>query len=180
MGRHSYFRPRVAGHWADTARVTTGAFCGIADDAVMMPGAQHPTEWVSMYGFRPRFNLPGAYEDGLPASKGDIVIGNDVTIYWGAKVLSGVTIADGAVVGAYSVVAKDVRPYAIVAGNPAREIRRRFSDEQIEALLRIRWWEWPDEKILEAVPLLNGGSIEQFLDRYDPARALEAQLDRRQ
>lgn len=80
-------------------------------------------------------------------TKGPTVIGNDVLIMYGAMVLSGVTIGDGAIVGAGSVVTKDVPPYAIVAGNPARVIKYRFSEEQIKALLEIRWWNWSDKEI---------------------------------
>jgi hypothetical protein len=68
------------------------------------------------------------------------------------------------------VIAKDVRPYAIVVGNPAREIGRRFSDDEVDALLRIRWWDWTDEEIRQRVPELNDGTVEDFIERYDPAR----------
>src|SRR6202035_4147784 len=98
---------------------------------------------------------------------GDVKIGNDAYIGRGAMVLSGVTIGDGAVVGARAVVTRDVRPYAVVVGNPAREVRRRFSDEVVEALLRIRWWDWPDEVVAERVHELNGLSVEDFVSRYD-------------
>ena len=80
--------------------------------------------------------------------------------------MSGVTIGTGAVVGAYSVVTKDVRPYAIVGGNPAREIRRRFSDEECELLLATRWWEWPDERIAEAIADLWSTDIRGFAERW--------------
>jgi virginiamycin A acetyltransferase len=82
--------------------------------------------------------------------------------------MSGVTIGDGAVVGTKAVVTKDVRPYAIVGGNPAREIGRRFSDEQVEALLRIRWWDWPTEKVAEHVDLLSNPDVDGFIARFDP------------
>ena len=112
--------------------------------------------------------LPGAGADGHPTTRGDITIGNDVWIGRGATVLSGVTVADGAVIGAGAVVAKDVPPYAIVVGNPARVVRYRFSDEVIEALLRIRWWEWPDAVIEQRVSELCDTSVQEFAARYDP------------
>jgi acetyltransferase-like isoleucine patch superfamily enzyme len=121
MGRHSYGKPRVRWYFGDSASVRIGSFCSLADDVLLMVGGKHPTGWVSTFPFRARFELPGAYEDGLPATDGDIVIGSDVYIGRGARIMSGVRIGDGAVVGACSVVAKDIRPYAIVAGNPARE-----------------------------------------------------------
>jgi hypothetical protein len=132
-------------------------------------GGEHRYDWVSTYPFRIRFELEGAYEDGLPASKGDVTIGNDVWIGAHATILSGVTIGDGAVVGAGAVVAKDVPPFGIVVGNPARLLRYRFSDEQRAALLRIRWWEWPDEKVMASVEELSCADLSAFIDRHDPA-----------
>jgi acetyltransferase-like isoleucine patch superfamily enzyme len=172
MGPHSYGRPLVRWYPGDSEslRVRIGSFVAIADDVVMMIGGEHRVDWISTYPFRVMFDLPGKYEDGHPRSKGDIVIGNDVWIGRGARILSGVTVGDGAVIGAYSVVTKDVRPYAIVAGNPAGEVRRRFSDEQIEALLRIRWWEWGDAELHAAVSELNSDQIDEFIRRHDPAR----------
>jgi acetyltransferase-like isoleucine patch superfamily enzyme len=171
MGRHSYGRPRVRWYYGDNASVRIGHFVAIADDVVMTIGGGHPVGWVSTFPFRTRFRQPGAYRDGLPEPERDIVIGSDVWIGRGARILAGVRIGDGAVIGAYSVVGRDVRPYAIAAGNPAREVRRRFTDEQVERLLRVRWWDWPDEDIRRAVPLLSSGAIDEFLDRYDRAPA---------
>ena len=163
MGPHSYGEPLIPTYPGDTACVRVGAFVSIALDVVLLDGGNHRTDWVSTYPFRARFGLPGAYADGHPASKGDVEIGNDVWIGRGARVLSGVTVGDGAVIAGYSVVTKDVRPYAIVAGNPAREIRRRFGDEQVQALLRIAWWEWPLEKVLDAVPQLCSENVDEFI-----------------
>jgi len=163
MGPHSYGEPLIPTYPGDDSWVRIGAFVSIALDVVLLDGGNHRTDWVSTYPFRARFGLPGAYADGHPRSKGDVLIGNDVWIGRGARVQSGVTIGDGAVVGGYSVVTKDVRPYAIVAGNPAREIRRRFSDEQIDALLRIAWWNWPLERVLEAVPELCSENVDEFI-----------------
>jgi acetyltransferase-like isoleucine patch superfamily enzyme len=118
------------------APVTIGAYCSLADGV--------------------RFDLG----DG---SGGRIVVGNDVWIGRGAVIRAGVTIADGAVVGARAVVTQDVRPYAIVAGDPARERRRRFGDEQVAALLEIAWWTWPDERIRAHAALLCAGDVDAFL-----------------
>ena len=95
-------------------------------------------------------------------NKGDIVIGNDVWIGYEAVVLAGVTIGDGAVIGARAVVTKDVPPYAVVGGVPARLIRRRFPDDTISALLALRWWDWPADKIKPRLSALQAGQIEEF------------------
>lgn len=165
VGRHTYGTPLV--RWyrerRDDVRVTIGAFCSIADDVILMIGGDRPIDRASTYPFRIKFGLPGALEDGFGDSKGDIVIGNDVYIGRGVRIQSGVTVGDGAVLGSYAVITKDVRPYAVMGGNPAREIRRRFSDEHVEQLLRVRWWDWSDEELTELVPLLNDRPIEEFL-----------------
>jgi hypothetical protein len=123
---------------------------------------------VSLYGLRAMLELPGAHEDGFTHGRGDIVVGSDTWVTNGCTVLSGVTIGDGAVVGTKAVVTKDVRPYAIVVGNPAREVGRRFGDEQVEALLRIRWWDWPTDLIKERVDLLSTPDVDDFIARFDP------------
>jgi acetyltransferase-like isoleucine patch superfamily enzyme len=168
MGRGSYGEPLVATFPGDTSRVTVGAFCSFALDVVLMDGGNHRVDWVTTYPFRARYGLPGAYQDGQPTSKGDIVIGNDVWVGRGARVMSGVTIGDGAVIGAYSVVTRNVRPFAIAVGQPARELRRRFADEQISALLRIAWWDWPLEEILRSVPDLCSDNVDGFIAEHDP------------
>ena len=167
MGRCSYGTPHVRRFVGDTSRVLIGSFVSIADEVEFVPGGNHRVDWVSTYPFRWMFRLPGALEDGHPASDGDIVVGNDVWFGAGARILSGVTIGDGAVVGAGAVVARDVRPYAVVVGNPAREVSRRFSDAQVDALERIRWWDWPLDEILERVPLLCSPDVDGFIKIAD-------------
>jgi acetyltransferase-like isoleucine patch superfamily enzyme len=170
VGRGTYGRPLVRWYDGDWASVRIGSFVSIADDVIFTIGGGHPTSWVSQYPLRIRLGLEGAFEDGLPETKGDIVIGNDVWIGRGARVLSGVTVGDGAVVGAYAVVASNIPPYAIVVGNPAREIGKRFEQHEIEALLRIAWWDWSDEEIEEAVPFLNSHDVQGFIARYSSTR----------
>ena len=101
---------------------------------------------------------------GHPATKGDVVIGNDVWIAEGAVILSGVNIGDGAVIGSQAVVSKDVPPYAVVSGNPARLIKKRFDDETIDKLLSIQWWNWPVEKIRKNVHLICSNRLENFIN----------------
>ncbi len=168
MGPHSYGNPLIPTYPGDSSWVRIGAFVSIGLDVILLDGGNHRTEWISTYPFRANFDLPGAYTDGHPHTKGDVVIGNDVWIGRGARVLSGVTVGDGAVIAGYSVVTKDVRPYAIVAGNPAREVRRRFDDAQVDALLRIAWWQWPLDQILSAVPELCSDNVEDFIAEHPP------------
>jgi acetyltransferase-like isoleucine patch superfamily enzyme len=167
MGRFSSGPPVLRLFRGETARVVIGSFCAIADEVEFMPGGGHhyPKRVTT---FSPDQIDPDryVYEPGEP--KGDIVVGHDVWFGYGAMVLSGVHIGNGAVIGARAVVAGDVRPYAIVVGNPAREVGRRFSDEQIEALGRIRWWDWPLEKIQASLPLLASERVDEFIAAHDP------------
>ena len=94
--------------------------------------------------------------------KGDIIIGNDVWIGYEAVILSGVTIGDGAIIGTRAVVTKDVPPYTIVGGVPAKTIRKRFSDATIAALLQINWWDWPEEIIKQHISDIQAGRIDRL------------------
>jgi acetyltransferase-like isoleucine patch superfamily enzyme len=174
VGRHTYGVPQV--HlWPGGGRLVIGAFTSIADEVHILVGGDHPSDWVSTFPFRIRMGLAGAWKDGMPGSKGDVVIGSDVWIGHGVTILSGVHIGDGAVIVSKAVVSRDVDPYAIVGGVPGRVIRKRFSDEQIAALQRIQWWTWPDEQIVEGVPLLSDRNVSGFLARYDrPGRGVTA------
>jgi chloramphenicol O-acetyltransferase type B len=172
MGRGSYGDPKID-YFEDGTKARIGSFCAIAGGVSLMLGGNHRTDWVSTYPVRIKYLLPGAFTDGHPASKGDIEIGNDVWIGRDAHIMSGVTIGDGAVIAAFSVVTHDVDPYVIVAGSPARPIRTRFSPEIVDALLRIAWWDWPDEQIVERVAALCSPDIEAFVEQFDPRGPLD-------
>jgi len=163
IGEGTYGRPRVVKFRGDRNRVIIGKYCSIALDVTVFVGGNHRTDWVSTYAFRWCYNLPGKLEDGMPFSRGDVVIGSDVWIGSGSTLYSGVTIGHGAVIAGCSVVTRDVPPYTIVAGNPARVIKQRFSDEQIAALLEIAWWDWPLPEVLAAVDMLNGAGVDEFI-----------------
>jgi acetyltransferase-like isoleucine patch superfamily enzyme len=167
IGAHSYGAFTVHAGPGDRATLRIGAYTSIAEGVEFALGGNHRTDWVSSYPFRVRFGLQAAYEDGHPRPEQDIVVGSDVWLGHDALVLPGAVIGDGAVIGARAVVAKEVRPYAIVVGSPAREVRRRFDDEQVRALLRIRWWEWPDDVVLDRVAQLSSGDVDGFIAAHD-------------
>ncbi len=167
IGEFTYGRPAI--HWlGEDAKLMIGRFCSIADGVRIYLGGNHRTDWITTYPFpaQPINQLfPGADQiSGHPATKGDVTIGNDVWLANQTSILSGVTIGDGAAVGANAVVTKDVAPYTIVAGNPARVTGQRFSDQQIQDLLEIRWWDWEFEKIQQYVPLLCCSDIDAFIE----------------
>lgn len=144
-------------------KLIIGKFCSIACGAkFLFNSANHTLQSLSTYTF-PLFYEEWEQEVN-PAkawdNKGDIIIGNDVWIGYEAVVLSGVTIGDGAIIGTRAVVTKDVPPYTIVGGVPARPIRKRFSDEDIELLLAIKWWDWPVSKISASMKYIQSGNIE--------------------
>jgi acetyltransferase-like isoleucine patch superfamily enzyme len=170
IGPGSYGEPEVHVFDGDPSTcLRIGAYCSIAAGVRIVLGGEHRTDWVTTSPLRIIHELPGAGQDGHPHSKGDVTIGNDVWIGLSATILSGVKIGDGAVIAASAVVASDVPPYAIVAGNPARIVRSRFPLEVREALERIAWWDWPREKVLAAADLLCSPDIETFIRLHDPA-----------
>lgn len=164
VGDWTYGAPAII-DFGDGGFLKVGSFCSIAGDVAILLGGEHRLDWVTTYPFNTVCPEAQPFQ-GHPRSKGPVVIGNDVWIGHAATILSGVTIGDGAVVAARSVVVKSVPPYGIVGGNPARLLRYRFSEDQIAALLEIRWWDLAIEKVREAWPLLLSGNIDAFIQRY--------------
>lgn len=164
IGDWTYGYPTVRS-WGHDATLKIGKFCSIAQGVTVLLASDHRTDWVTTYPF-PRIFSEAASIPGYPRSKGDVLIGNDVWIGYEALILSGVKIGNGAVIGARSVVTKDVAPYAIVAGNPAKQIRLRFDPPVIDRLQSLQWWHWPQEQLALALPDLCTGEIESFLAKY--------------
>lgn len=142
-------------------RLIIGKFVAIAQGAqLIMNGANHPMGGFSTYPFNMMgFTDKPAYSDDGLTSRGDMVIGDDVWIGRDAVIMPGVKVGAGAIIGAHAVVAKDVPPYAVVVGNPARVTRIRFDEATVAALLAIRWWDWPVEKIAANAALIAGADI---------------------
>lgn len=143
-----------------------GKFCSIACGAkFLFNSANHTMASLSTYPFPLFFdewelektNVMDAWDN-----KGDIVVGNDVWIGYEAVILAGVTIGDGAVIGARAVVTKDVPPYTVVGGVPAKPIKKRFNDETITELLKLKWWNWSEEKISQNIKSIQSGNIERI------------------
>ena len=141
-----------------------GNFCMIASDVkFIMNGANHLTDTISSYPFSIFGN---GWQEAMKGkeypNKGNIVVGNDVWIGYNATIMAGVTIGDGAIIAANATVVKNVEPYTIVGGNPAKIIRKRFSEKHIKLLLEIQWWNWSIEKITENVQLLTSTTVEDL------------------
>ncbi|TXN80861.1 CatB-related O-acetyltransferase [Methylobacterium sp. WL8] len=165
IGAYSYGLPKV--RFAESGRrLTIGRYCSIADKVEILLGGDHRLDWASTYPFAAMRGLwPGADAPAdYHASRGDVSIGHDVWLGSGCMILSGVTVGHGAVVAARAVVARDVPPYAVVAGNPARVVRTRFDEATVAALVACAWWDLPHATVARLVPLLQSGRIPELVE----------------
>lgn len=174
-GKYSYYSGYYHGHSFDDCarylfpdrddvdRLIIGAFCSIGSGvSFIMAGNQgHRHDWISSFPFyyMPEVEFFRGAIDGFK-NAGDTVVGHDVWIGSEAMIMSGVKIGDGAVIGSRALVTKDVGPYTIVGGNPAEPIKKRFCDQHIEMLLEIKWWDWDETKLSDAIPMICSGNIE--------------------
>ena len=147
-------------------KLIIGKFCSIACGArFLFNSANHSLFSLSSYPFPIFYEERGLKRENVADAwdnKGDIVIGNDVWIGYESVILAGVTIGDGAIIGTRAVVTKDVPPYTIVGGVPAKIIRKRYSDEIISELLHIKWWDWEKQKIAKHINAIQQGNIQQL------------------
>jgi len=165
FGKYTYGSPNVL--WMnDDAKLVVGNFCSIASNVNIYLGGNHRKDFVTTYPFghinQAKFNIFDG--KGHPSTKGDVIIGNDVWIGSNVTIMSGVIIGDGAIIANNSHVVKNIEPYSLVGGNPAKLIKYRFTPEQIEKLLEIKWWFWDDEKINKFTPLLCNNNIDTFIN----------------
>jgi acetyltransferase-like isoleucine patch superfamily enzyme len=164
VGRHTYgYNEATFPMFTEGARIEVGAYCSISDQARIIGGGEHVITRASTYPLTARLFDPARRTGTDALDTGPTVVGNDVYIGVAAIILSGVTIGDGAVIGAGAVVAKPIPAYAVAVGNPAQIIRYRFDESTRERLLALRWWDWDDKEIEEALPWFNS-DIESFLD----------------
>lgn len=168
VGRYTYGTENIR-LMGDMSNLIIGSFCSIASGVTVYVGAGHRTDRLTTYPFghihKDIFsNFDG---EGHPTTSGDVIIGNDVWIGSGATIMSGVTIGSGAVIGANAHVTCHVDPYEVVGGNPASLLYYRFSEDDIRCLTLMRWWNWEDRLINEALPLICSNNIDALWDFYN-------------
>ena len=156
VGDYTYGHTHIKIHrWGDKHILKIGKFCSIAVGCTVFLGGNHRHDWYTTYPFgHINTHIFPHHGIGHPQSNGNVEIGNDVWIGANVTILSGVKIGDCAIIGTCSLVTKNVEPYTIIGGNPAKLIRPRFSHDNIQFLLEIKWWDLPIDKIKQIVPLL--------------------------
>lgn len=165
VGEFTYGVPNVFLYGGE-GRLEIGKFCSIAQNVTVLLGGEHRGDWCTTYPFNAVMDEFESIE-GHPKSKGDVTIGNDVWMASDSKILSGVSIGDGCIIGANAVVTKDIESYSIVGGVPAKVIKKRFNEETIEKLEEMQWWNWDKEYIYDAVSLLQNSSVDGLFEYYN-------------
>lgn len=165
IGRGTYGDLSVLS-WGEGATLNVGNYTSIAAGVKIFLGGEHRMDWVTTFPFNVLWES-ARHHKGHPKTKGNVLIGSDVWIGTEVLISSGVTVGDGAVIGARAVVTRDVAPYAVVVGNPARVLKFRFEERTIQRLLALRWWEWPESQIYKAMPEMLSQEIELFLEKAE-------------
>lgn len=175
-GKYSYYSGYYHGHsFDDCARylfpdrdnvdkLIIGSYCSIGSGAIfIMAGNQgHRHDWISSFPFFYMMTEVETFKGALDgySGAGNTIIGNDVWIGSEAMIMPGITIGDGAVIGSRSLVTKDVEPYTIIGGNPSKLIKKRFEEDEIKKLLEMKWWEWDERYLFDAIPVLCSNNID--------------------
>jgi len=156
--------------WSDDYHIQLGKYNSIGRDCNFFLHANHRVDWITtssqLWGPVTHQIAETHMKMGHPTCKGNIIIENDVWIGAKSTIMSGVKIGNGSVVGSCSVVTKDVPPYSIVVGNPARVVKLRFTELQIERLLKISWWDWTEDRIKTEAMTLWSDNIDEFIDKH--------------
>lgn len=167
VGIGTYGMP-IVHDWNEGSTLKIGKYCSIANNVQILLGGLHRTDWITSFPF-PAYIEEAKHIANHGGTKGDVIIGNDVWLCTDSTILSGVTIGHGAVVACGAVVTRNVEPYSIVAGNPARHIRWRFEESTRDTLLEVAWWDWPEEEIRQKAELLCSPDM-SGLATYSAAR----------
>lgn len=154
-GKHSYGLPLIRRGLHN--KIIIGEYCSIATGVIWDSGFSHNVNFVSTFPFKDSEHI---------VCRGDIVVGNDVWIGEDSLIMSGVNIGDGAVIGARAIVTKDVDPYSIVVGSPAKLVRYRFTEDQRKRLLEIKWWDWEESRVIANQHLLVSEDVDYFINNY--------------
>jgi acetyltransferase-like isoleucine patch superfamily enzyme len=156
--------------WSDDYHIHVGKYTSVGRDCNFFLHANHRPDWVTtssqLWGPVTPEIADMHMKMGHPSCKGDITVENDVWIGAKSTIMSGVRIHNGSIVGANSTVTKDVPPYAIVVGNPARVVKYRFNERQVESLLKIEWWNWTEDRIKTEAMLMWSDNIDEFIERH--------------
>jgi len=145
-------------------KITVGKYCSIGGDVSVFTEPSHNQNFISTYMFQHKISSIHAVHPLITDEKPvihreDLIIGNDVYLGYGTRLFCGLTIGDGAMIGAYSLVTKNIPPYSIAVGQPIRVIRKRFSDDDIEFLLKLKWWDFPDDVVADIAHILQSREI---------------------
>jgi lipopolysaccharide transport system ATP-binding protein len=156
--------------WSDEYNIQVGKYCSIGRDCTFFLHANHRPDWITtssqLLGPVTPEIASMHMEMGHPSCKGNIIVGNDVWIGAKSTIMSGIKIGDGAIIAAGALVTKDVEPYSVVGGNPAKHLKYRFEEQQIKNLLDIAWWDWEESKIKEEAMILWSQDINHFIEKH--------------
>jgi acetyltransferase-like isoleucine patch superfamily enzyme len=167
VGKYTYGAEGITVRYPDNeTKIIIGRFCSIAQRVTIFQKAEHRFDWMTTFPFGhvSKDVFPKCTGEGIPISKGDIIIGNDVWIGEGVTIMSGTVIGDGAVISANSHIMGRVKPYSVIGGNPAQFYCFRFNEAIVKKLLELKWWDWSEEKINEYSDILCSNDYQKIIN----------------